>query len=171
MRTQFCRTGFTFAVVGIAVFVWAHGYGLIATAAPKEKGDPSSSVALPKSPSDKIAIPVTTPAVVAIRFHHDMCPYCRQMQPEFTELSRKSYEEPVLFLTLDVSSRASQRDSALLVGALGLEPFWPGDYSKLGTVTFIDFKTKKLIGSVRALDDKTIGKALSDALASLGSKR
>jgi hypothetical protein len=93
------------------------------------------------------------------------------MEPEFTDLSRKSYEEPVLFLTLDVSSRASQRKAALLVGALGLESFWPGDYSKLGTVTFVSFKTKKLMGSVRAMDEKTIEKALSDALASLRTKR
>ena len=89
MKAQFYRTGLAFALIGVGVIVWPHMCGSMVNAAAKEKGDPSSSVVAPQSPSDKIGMPVTTPAVVAIRFHHDMCPYCRQMQPEFTDLSGK----------------------------------------------------------------------------------
>lgn len=104
----------------------------------------------------KISAVSRPPKIIAVRVHHGMCPYCKQLEPQYVELIRRAKDESVLFVTLDLSSETSRRQSALLAGALGLRRLWPRDLSTLGTVTFVDGKSKRVISSFRAIDAETM---------------
>jgi len=114
-----------------------------------------------------ISVKARVPQIVALRVHHDQCPVCKKLKadPEFPKISTLSNLGDVLFVTLDMTSEETQSQSALLVGALGLEAFWPVDLSTLGTVTLVDWKRKRTLSSVRAFDVKAIRSAVREALA------
>lgn len=104
----------------------------------------------------KVGARAEPPAIIAVRIHHGMCPFCRKLDPMFTKLSRQTKEPTVLFVTLDLSDKASQRQAALLAGALGLESLWTGDFSNIGTVTFVDGKRKRKLSTFSAMDPQTM---------------
>ncbi len=115
----------------------------------------------------KIAARPAVPDVIAVRIRHDMCPFCKKFDPQFSEVVDNVSDEPVLFVTLDLSTEATQQQSALLVGALGLEHIWTGDMSKIGTITFVHGSSKKTIASTHQVDLETVQAALGQALASV----
>lgn len=127
----------------------------------------------------KVGAKVRTPDIIAVRVHHDMCPFCKQLDPQFVKLTRQTNNGAVLFVTLDLTNTATQQQAALLVGALGLEGVWTGDLSRLGTVTFIDGTSKRVVSSIRAVDENTmrvmnarkLGAALRKALKSSRDER
>ncbi len=137
---------------------------LVATSADK-------LTAAPKGSDIKIAAQVQAPRVIAVRIRHDMCPFCKKFDPQFPALIRQATEEAVLFVTLDLSSEETQRQSALLVGALGLGEVWTGDMSKMGTIVFVDGKSKKVLSSAHQTDAKTVRVAMRKALASARGDR
>lgn len=123
--------------------------------------------AAPKGSNIKVTAPVESPNVIAVRIRHDMCPFCKKFDPAFPTLIRQMKSESVLFVTLDLTSEATQKQAALMVGALGLQDVWTGDMSKMGTITFVDGKSKKILSSVQQIDIKTVQNALSEAVESL----
>lgn len=125
------------------------------------------SAANPRGADMKISAQVETPKVIAVRIRHDMCPYCRQLDPKFPEVIRRAQDESVLFVTLDLTSETTQKQAALLVGALGLESVWTGDLSRIGSVVFVDGKSKKILSSVQTVDQKTLLAALGKAVKSV----
>jgi hypothetical protein len=74
----------------------------------------------------------------------------------------------ILFITFDLSTETSQRQAAMLAAALGLERHWPGDYSKLASVTFVDGETQQALATFRPTGAKPIEDALAKALAAIG---
>lgn len=125
--------------------------------------------ALARAKAMKIAARVTPPRLIAVRTHHDMCPYCKQLAPVFAEIATAPAPDGVLFVTLDLSSPATQQQAALLAGALGIESIWTGDLQRIGSVTFIDASSKQIIATTRAHELDELNRALRDALDSLGS--
>ncbi len=127
----------------------------------------------------KVSAQVKTPDIIAVRVHHDMCPFCKQLDPQFAKLTRQTNNGSVLFVTLDLTNAATQQQAALLVGALGLEGVWTGDLSRLATITFVDGTSKRVVSSVRAVDEetmrvmnaKTLQAALRKAVKSSRDKR
>jgi hypothetical protein len=113
----------------------------------------------------KVAAPVETPDVIAVRIRHDMCPFCRGFDPQFPRIVRRFADASVLFVTLDLSSEASQRQAALMVAALGLERVWTGDMSRMGTITFVDGLSKNMISEVYMVDAATVTSSLHGAIA------
>lgn len=114
----------------------------------------------------KLNTPVAAPKIIALRFRHDMCPFCKNFDPNFPKLIRQSSDESVLFVTLDLTNETTQKQAALLVAALGLEHLWPGDMSKIGTIMFVDGKTKQIKSSVYQVDMTTVRAALREAVDS-----
>ena len=166
MKKQLNRPQVSFAIIGLgcAAIVVASG----AVAVVQDRGA-----------TMKVSAVARAPKIIAVRVHHDMCPYCKQLDPQYAELIRRTKDESVLFVTLDLSSETSQRQSALLAGALGLRRVWPRDLSKLATVTFVDGKSKRIMSSFRAINAETMrafeaeelhGRLL-DAVKSLKDKR
>ncbi len=114
----------------------------------------------------KVAAEVRKPRFVAVRIHHDLCPFCGVLSPEFDRLQREA-GDAILFITLDTTSERTQEQAALLVGALGLDGLWTGDLSRLATVSFVDFESKAVLSSVRAADAEQAKRALREAVAAL----
>lgn len=114
----------------------------------------------------KVRAKVTSPEIIAVRVRHDLCPLCKELDPKFPELVRQANNESVLFVTLDLSSQTTQKQAALLVGALGLQRVWTGDLSKIGSVTFLDGKSKRILSFVQTVDRKEIEAALQKAVDS-----
>ena len=106
-----------------------------------------------------------------MRIRHDMCPYCKKFDPQFPALIRQAAAESVLFVTLDLSTEETQRQAALLVGALGIEAVWTGDMSKMGTIIFVGGESRTVIGSTPQTDVKAVRVALRKALAALRQGR
>lgn len=113
--------------------------------------------------SMKIAAPVEVPQVIAVRVRHDMCPICKGLDPKFPKLI-KNNKDSVLFVTLDLSTEASQQQAARLVGALGLERVWTGDMSKMGSVTYVDGTSKEILSFIQSGDVGEITAAMRKAV-------
>lgn len=120
--------------------------------------------AAPKGSNIKVSAPVESPDIIAVRIRHDMCPFCKKFDPAYPMLIRQTKSESVLFVTLDLTNEATQKQAALMVGALGLQNVWTGDMSKMGTITFVDGKSKRLLSSVHQIDMKTVQDALHEAV-------
>ena len=120
--------------------------------------------AAPKGSNIKVSAPVESPDIIAVRIRHDMCPFCKKFDPAYPTLIRQTKNESVLFVTLDLTSEATQKQAALMVGALGLQNVWTGDMSKMGTITFLDGKSKEILSSVHQTDMKTVRDALREAV-------
>ena len=128
------------------------------------RGD-DADVTMPRSPHDKLLADTQAPTVIAIRVHHDLCPYCKKLAPAFSRLVRAADGEgATLFVTLDFSTPASQRQAGLLLTALGLQNHWTGDYSSLGSVTLVDGTTKATIATYRPGGEETLAAVLADAI-------
>lgn len=138
-----------------------------ALAAVQEQGRAAKAAqdaAIARGASMKVSAEVKSPDIIAVRIHHDLCPFCKKLDPQFGKLTRRARDDSVLFITLDLTSEETQQQAALLVGALGLEGLWTGDLSKIGTVTFVDGKSKRIISSIRAVDAETMRVLNSSAL-------
>jgi KaiC/GvpD/RAD55 family RecA-like ATPase len=78
---------------------------------------------------------------------------------------RKTKKESVLFVTLDMTNETTQRQAAMLVAALGSESVWTGDLSNMGTIIFVDGKTKQIISTEYQVDQETVLATLREAMA------
>jgi hypothetical protein len=112
----------------------------------------------------KVDARVQAPDIIGVRIHHDLCPHCKQLKPVFEKLNARVMDAPVLLVTLDLSTPPTQQQAALLVGALGLEKVWTGDLSRIGTVTFIDAKSKATLVEYRADGKESLDTALANAI-------
>lgn len=115
----------------------------------------------------KVPAKVRVPELIAIRFHHDMCPYCKKLAPEFDQKIRDGGTNAILYLTIDLSTPSTQQQSALLAGALGLETLWTGDLSRIGTVVFVDGSSKRELLNFRSNEAQSLEQAEQKALSKL----
>lgn len=124
----------------------------------------SRGIANPRGASMKVHATVEIPAIIAVRVYHDMCPYCQQLAPQFKKLTRRKGKDSILYVTLDLSNEASQKQAALLVAALGIQRLWTGDLSNIGTVSFVDGESKKTLSMYRPDGNKSLQQVLQEAL-------
>lgn len=156
-RTPLAVLGCLFAAVAAVAMAGPEGPG---------RGDPAvDRITAPKAAGDRLIATVRPPDLIAVRFHHDRCPFCKMLEPEYARLVRETSPDSVLFVTLDLSTAGRQNQAALLVAALGLESVWPGDYTKLGTVTFVDGRTRRILSTYRTADETPLEEALRLARA------
>jgi len=118
--------------------------------------------------SIKVTARVESPKIIAVRVRHDLCPICKSLDPRFDKIVEET-KGSVLFVTLDLTSESSQRQAALLVGALGLESVWTGDLTKLGSVTLLDGQSKKMLSFVQTDDIEVIRSSLREATGASGN--
>lgn len=118
----------------------------------------------PKGTNMKVSATVAAPDMIAVRIRHDMCPLCKALDPKYPEIVREFNGASMLFVTLDLTDETTQKQSALLTGALGLEGVWTGDLSKIGSVTIMDGKNKQIISFVQSVELEPIRAALRKAV-------
>jgi|GEM_PF-3168464 len=153
MKAKIDHAYVSFTVVGIGVLSLA---AIIA----------AQAAAAPKGANMKVSARVKAPDIMAVRVRHDMCPLCKQLDPKFPEMIRRTKSASVLFVTLDLTDETTQQQAALTVGALGIDSVWTGDYTRLGSVTFVDGQSKQIISSIQTVDTKKIEAALREVVAS-----
>ena len=125
------------------------------------------AMAAPRGSSIKVTAKLTQPTIIAVRVRHDMCPYCKELDPKFPKFVRQVVDESVLFITIDLTNASTQKQSAMLVSAMGLEKFWTGDMSKMGSITFVDAKSKRELSFTRSVDPREIRAALDKSIDAL----
>lgn len=63
----------------------------------------------------------TSPQVFVAKVHADWCGSCRALEPIIAELKNNFADDPVLFVTLDVTNKTTISQARLLAAALGIE--------------------------------------------------
>lgn len=96
---------------------------------------------------------VNRPELIIVRFHADWCRPCKQLALNFDSLKRAAAEEPVLFVTLDLTTAESRRQAGLLAGALGLDEAWDTNAMKTGQAMIVCGRSKEVIALVPAAED------------------
>ena len=82
------------------------------------------------------------PSAVVVKLHADWCPSCKALEPTLAELKSELKDEPVLFLTLDITNPVNTEQSRLLAESLGIENLVKKN-NKTGLVLVYDPKTMK----------------------------
>ncbi len=87
------------------------------------------------------------PRLVAVQIHADWCARSPEVAPIFTELLTQYGNEPVLFVTLDITDDVRREQAKLLSAALGIpqaldEPF------ESGMIKLIDRESHSLLAAV-----------------------
>ncbi len=109
---------------------------------------------------------VEQPDLIIARFHADWCGACKQLAPKFDSLKRAAADQPVLFVTLDLTSAESRRQAGLLAGALGLDKAWDRSGMQTGQAMIVCGRSKEVIATVPADEDPSTSlKKLQEALA------
>ena len=109
---------------------------------------------------------VEKPDLIVARFHADWCGACKQLAPKFDSLKRAAADQPVLFVTFDLTTAESRRQAGLLAGALGLDKAWVASGMKTGQAMIVCGRYKEVIATVPAAEDPSTSLAkLTDALA------
>lgn len=96
---------------------------------------------------------VDRPELIIVRFHADWCRPCKQLALNFDSLKRAAAEEPVLFVTLDLTTAESRRQAGLLAGALGLDEAWETNAMTTGRAMILSGRSKEVIATITATED------------------
>ena len=105
-------------------------------------------------------------SVIVLRTSAQWCKLCTSAKSAFSELEDELSAEPVLFVTLDRTDKASTRQAVYLTKALGLQESVGDGLCKVGTVTIVDAQSKQLISTTQlspTVDTmvRTVNKALA----------
>lgn len=93
------------------------------------------------------------PELIVARFHADWCGTCTQLAPKFDMLLRAAADQPVLFVTFDLTTVETRRQAALLAGALGLESVWDSNGMKTGQILIVCGRSREIVATVPAAED------------------
>lgn len=111
----------------IAAFVIGYGAGRRGAATSGVTADGASSgqspgpaIALTDGPAPASTRPSLEPRLVLFKMHADWCPRSPKVAPIFQELGEKFANEPVLFVTFDITDPPRQRQAMLLAQSLGI---------------------------------------------------
>lgn len=105
--------------------------------------------------------PFARPRLIVARVHADWCPRSPSIQPIYDELTAKYADEPILFVTLDITSPASRRQAVYLANALGLGDLLAQNIDKAflryrmepGMIELIDTEAPAILAAVRVRDE------------------
>lgn len=98
--------------------------------------------------------PHTRPRVVAIKFWHELCPACQELDPRYAEVLDDFDDGSVLFLTFDMSSTFSRKQAALLAEVLGVKALFDASRGDFGFVALIDADDRRPLGRITAKQDE-----------------
>lgn len=114
----------------------------------------------PRGSEFKVTAEVRPPEIFAVRFRHEMCPFCQAFDRELPGLIEEFADRFVLWVTLDLSDEASRRQAGLLAGALDIEHIWPGDLSKIGSVTLLNAERNEVLAFIEGADAEKVRRAV-----------
>lgn len=106
------------------------------------------------------------PQLVAVKFHADWCGSCDAMGDVFTDLSTKLDSQPVLFVELDLTTSAGQRQAGYLMEAMGATQAWADHGQGTGFILLIDPDDMTVMNKMtKAMTFKQMVAAIESAMA------
>lgn len=115
---------------------------------------PAQTVAAPRK-NDSVQ-----PKLILVRAHADWCPRCPTIAPIFADLTRKYANEPILFITLDITSPETRQQAWMMADSLGVLNLigQPGDNGRRrvepGVIQLIDRDVSAVLAEIRTTDDQ-----------------
>jgi hypothetical protein len=88
--------------------------------------------------------------VIAVKWWHEECPACKELDPRYAEVMASFDESEVLFVTLDMSTEHSRQQSALLASTLGIRDVYDEVFGGSGFVLLFDATSKRKLGQLSA---------------------
>ncbi len=93
-----------------------------------------------------------TPGLVAVQIHADWCARSPEVAPIFTDLLTEYGNEPVLFVTLDITDDVRRGQAELLAESLGIPQAFDPPFES-GMIKLIDRRNDTLLASITGRDD------------------
>jgi thiol-disulfide isomerase/thioredoxin len=121
------------SVAAAAVFALLISLSGILTSAPQQ-----TVVEQPPAP-----LSVQDQQLVAAMIHAQDCPNSAAIQPVFAKLQQEFVNEPVLFVTLDVSSDCARRQAELLSACLGVQDAFE-QHPRTGNILLVSTASGKI---------------------------
>ncbi len=91
------------------------------------------------------------PKLVAVKVHADWCARSPTVAPIFAELTEQYGNQPVLFVTLDITDEKKRRQARYLTSSLGID--WVHDESiESGTIMLIDREQGEVLAILTDLE-------------------
>lgn len=90
--------------------------------------------------------------LVAVSVRVDFCPRCIELAPIFDELMNRYMDDPVLFVTLDVTDQTRRGQAVETASTLDIEYAFAQRY-EFGTIRLIDRRDRAVLAVVRGRDD------------------
>ena len=97
--------------------------------------------------SAQIVAEVSTPNLVAVQIHADWCNRSPAVAPIFAELLTQYGNEPVLFVSLDITDDIKLGQARLLVKSLGISPVFDAPFES-GMIKLIDRENEAVLASI-----------------------
>jgi thiol-disulfide isomerase/thioredoxin len=90
---------------------------------------------------------LAAPQLVAVQIHADWCARSPEVAPIFTELLTKYGNEPVLFVTLDITDDVRREQAKLLSSNLGISQAFDEPFES-GMIKLIDRKNHTVLAAI-----------------------
>jgi thiol-disulfide isomerase/thioredoxin len=111
------------------------------------------------------AAPDAQPRVVAIKFWHELCPACKQLDPRYAGVLDGFDDGSVLFVTFDMSTEWSRQQSALMAEMLGVKDLYEASLGDFGFVALLAADDRRPLGRITAKqDERQMERSIRDAL-------
>ena len=93
-----------------------------------------------------------TPSLVAVQIHADWCARSPEVAPIFTDLLTEYGNEPVLFVTLDITDDVRRGKAEVLAESLGVPQAFDQPFES-GMIKLIDRRKETLLASITGRGD------------------
>jgi len=94
----------------------------------------------------------STPSLVAVRIHADWCSRSPAVAPIFADLLTQYGNEPVLFVTLDITDDVRRGQAELLAESLGIPQAFDQPFES-GMIKLIDRESNTLLASITGREE------------------
>lgn len=115
-------------------------------------------------PSRTVSAPQTRetmqPRLILVRTHADWCPRCPSIAPIFADLTRKYANEPILFITLDITTPETRQQAWMMARSLGVFDLLGQHASngrmsvEPGMIQLFDRESSAVLARLRSTDDQ-----------------
>jgi thiol-disulfide isomerase/thioredoxin len=86
---------------------------------------------------------VQKPELLVVKYDADWCFSCKELDKVLPDVKKALADEPVLFVTLDLTDDISKKHTEMLVSVLGIQEDWVDMKGYTGLINVIDPKTKE----------------------------
>lgn len=111
------------------------------------------------------------PAIVAVWFKADYCVRCQKLETNYAKLLKSTKDLDVLFVSADLTNEVTRKQSAMLMGALGLQKLVAETSPTVGQIILVDTRSKRIIQKISVAGEvETIQTAISTATQSIKAR-